>query len=316
MTTTTLPPAADPCLVLDGVASSLASGGSAALRGVLDRLVDQLQVGSAVLRDATGDLLAVGGDVVRVVPASRTPDPVVELPVVAGDLRLATLTVVGARAQQLPLLRAVCAVVGLSLAGPAIGPLPLALLSAADADADEAADALHDGPVQALVVARLVADAAVRGGDAVAARDSVQSALQSLRRHLWFLRPRGADGGLGPALVQLSDRLVEAGRPALLLDVDPAAASRLTPGAASVAYRLVQATAASADQAPSGVAVRRLGSAVELRLDPPGPLAFPERWTARARAVGGSLTTTSAGSVVLSVPGRTSPGPSDDDEAI
>jgi hypothetical protein len=55
---------------------------------------------------------------------------------------------------------------------------------------------------------------------------------------------------------------------------------------------------------------------LELCIEPPRPLPSLEPWSARARAVGGSLTTTPAGSVVLSVPERTPPVPSDDDEAI
>ena len=80
------------------------------------------------------------------------------------------------------------------------GPdLPCAVLSLAEAEADAAADALHDGALQALVVARYAADAAVRGADPAAARDAVQHALVALRRAVWLLRPRG-DRGLLEAL--------------------------------------------------------------------------------------------------------------------
>ncbi len=77
------------------------------------------------------------------------------------------------------------------------------MLALAEADADAAADGLHDGALQALVVARYAADAAVRGGDPAAARDAVQEALVALRRAVWLLRPRGAQGLL-EALRQLA----------------------------------------------------------------------------------------------------------------
>jgi signal transduction histidine kinase len=67
--------------------------------------------------------------------------------------------------------------------------LASAVLTLAEAQADAAADTLHDGALQALVVARYAADAAVRGGDASAARDAVQDALVALRRAVWLLRP-------------------------------------------------------------------------------------------------------------------------------
>lgn len=298
-----VPRAVDACAVLGRTAARLSDG--APLAGVLADAVAEVGLRSAVLRDGRGDLLAVAGDVVHAVPADRAEPglaAVVELPVPSATAPVAALTVVGARSGDLPVLRALAAVLGLALAAPPADRLPLALLEAADADSDAVADGLHDGPVQDLVAARLVADAAVRGGDAVVVRDAVQVALQSLRRALWFLRPRGADdGGLGPALEQLSSRLAEAGRPPLLLDADAAACAALPPHGSSVAYRLVQALAAGPGEPSTQVGVHRAGTGVEVRVDGGRALPAPDRWAARARAVGGVLTSTSR-TAVLAVP--------------
>ncbi|HVM26870.1 MAG TPA: hypothetical protein VM433_04265 [Mycobacteriales bacterium] len=290
--------------MLAAAASELAAGGPDAVHRALAAVVRALSLRSAALRDLTsgGALRAVAGEVVHAVPHSRgasAGEPVVELPVHAAGEPVAVLTVVGALPVHLPLLRAFGAVLALALGRPA--GLPRDLLAAADADADAAADALHDGPVQELVFARLAADAAVRGGDVGTARDAVQAALQSLRRTLWMLRPRGAaDGGLGPALTQLADRLVESGRPRPSLQLDDEACRALPPEAASVAYRLVQALVRSED-VPVPVRVGRSADVVTVVVEaaPPTP---PERWAARAAALGATLDTSAAGRTTLSVP--------------
>lgn len=300
-------PVADAVALLTAAAGALGDEGPDAAPLVLERLVRDLGLRSAVLRDAAGGgLRAVAGDVVHAVPSRRLatgPEAVVELPVHGDGVLVATLTVVGARPSHLPVLRGVCAVLGLALAAPTHA-LPRVLLAAADADAAAAADDLHDGPVQELVYARFAADAAARGGDPAGARDAVQGALQSLRRHLWMLRPRGgADGGLAAALPQLSERLVESGRPALELDLDVEAGAALPPAAASVCYRLVQAFARTSDM-PLAVGLHRIADDVHLRLAGGGALPAPERWSARARALGAVLTVDPAGRVSLSVPVR------------
>lgn len=149
-----------------------------------------------------------------------------------------------------------------------------ALLAAADRDADALADAVHDGALQALVVARYAADAAVRGGDPALARDAVQDALVALRRTVWLLRPRGSDD-LPAALADLSTRLDAP----LVLDVDARVAGALTPAARAAAYRFVQAAGAGA------VSLVREGGQAVLTVD--GEVADPTGWSARARAVGG-----------------------------
>ena len=158
------------------------------------------------------------------------------------------------------------------------GPDPaddaLALLAAADLDADALADAVHDGALQALVVARYAADAAVRGGDPAVARDAVQDALVALRRVVWLLRPRGADD-LPAALADLSTRLDAP----LVLDLDADVAAALAPAARGIAYRFVQAAG------PGAVSLVRDGDDALLAVD--GEVADPAGWSARARAVGG-----------------------------
>ena len=164
--------------------------------------------------------------------------------------------------------------------------LPAALLRLADADADALADRLHDDLLQALIVARYAADAAVRGGDAALARDAVQDALVTLRRTVWQLRPRTRPG-LVAALDALSLQRVGAGLPALELFLDGAVAAELDPTAASAAYRLVQAVVATAEHRAVEVRLTRSGRRVAVDLDRGVP--DPAGWSLRARAVGGQL---------------------------
>jgi hypothetical protein len=164
---------------------------------------------------------------------------------------------------------------------PAPVPDPVALLSAADADAGRLADALHDGALQALVAARYAADAAVRGGDPAAAREAVQEALVALRRAVWLLRPRGEDD-LPGALTELSAQRVAAGGVPLDLELDRDVAAALPGAARAAAYRFVQAV-------PSGSAVRLTRSGDDAVLSVDGPLLDPAAWSARAAALGGRL---------------------------
>ena len=166
---------------------------------------------------------------------------------------------------------------------------PVALLTAYDDEADALADRLHDGALQALVVARYATDAAIRGGDPALARDAVQEALVSLRRTVWLLRPRGAED-LVEALSELSKRLVAAGAPPLALDLDPGVAQALAPGAAGVAYRFVQSATADTGGA---VHLGRDGSYAVLTVAD-AVLDAPDAWAARAAAVGGRLDGTGA----------------------
>lgn len=164
---------------------------------------------------------------------------------------------------------------------PAPAPDPTVLLQAADAEADALADALHDGPLQALVAARYAVDAAVRGSDPAVARDAVQEALVSLRRAVWLMRPRGADD-LPGALAELAAQRAAAGAETLELDLDPEVAAALPAPARAAAYRFVQAVAA-------GSAVRLTRSGTDALLSVDGPLLDPAAWSARAAALGGRL---------------------------
>src|SRR3954452_963080 len=219
-------------VVLPGqLAVLLSDTGERGLAEALDLLVNELDLRSAVLRDgppgAPQRLRAVAGDPVNAVPSMRLgpggDGTSIELPLVAAGRSLGVLTVVGGRPSQLPVLRGAVAVLAPALSRPAPTKAELAeqLVAAADAEADEAADRLHDGAVQALVAARYATDAVVRGGDPAAARDAVQTALLELRRALWHQRPRGGDpGGLTAALELLSARIVEAGGSPLGFVVD------------------------------------------------------------------------------------------------
>jgi signal transduction histidine kinase len=165
------------------------------------------------------------------------------------------------------------------------------LLAAADADADDVADRLHDGPVQALVFARYAADAAVRGADVTVVRDAVQAALVELRRALWHLRPRtDVEGGLPAALALLSGRLEEAGRPALGLCIDETVTADLSPSFVSTAYRLTQEVVLPEGSEPVTLTLRRDDGFDVLELSGGAPLTRSERWAVTARALGGTLT--------------------------
>lgn len=271
----------DPVLALGAFATLLADG--SAVPEALEALCTQIGADGIVLRDAAGPVLAGNPELAG---------PLVELPVHGRSGALvATMSVSGSHAADLPVLRGAAAVLGLALM-PADDLL--------EHEQDALADALHDGPVQALVVARYASDAAVRGGDAVAARDAVQSALVDVRRFLWHLRPRGASG-LVEALDQLSTHLVEAGHPAVGVLGDVEVASALHGPPAVLAYRLVQALAR-----PGGpgtrVTLRADGLRLVVDVDGGTPLADPERWERRARSLGGSLSSSASTTTDASLP--------------
>lgn len=327
------PPAPDAVLPAQ-LAELLADHGEAALPVALDRLVAELGLRSATLHDlgpgpgprgagepdiSLGLLAGAAGHepvrALRVVADLDASRATVELPVRSGGRAAAVLTAVGARPSQLPVLRAAAAVLGLALSRPPRQPTwdgAAALVAAADAEAAVAADMLHDGPVQALVVAHLATEAATRGGDPVAAREAVQAALVELRRSLWHLRPRGGDeGGLPGALGLLSARLVEAGRPPLALSLDAGLAAGLPTALVSAAYRLVQTVALPGAAGPVRVSLGRQQAAVVLDVEGGAPLADRHRWADKLTALGASLTVRPDGCrLVLSLPdGSTSSRP-------
>jgi hypothetical protein len=261
--------AAEPCVVLGEFARLLTGGPEPALAA----LRAELGLGSAALRDAVGTVIA--GTV-------STSGPTHELPVHGrSGSPLGTLVVSGAVPAQLPVLRTAAAVLGLALAPAVVEDL--------EADREALADALHDGPVQSLVVARYAADAAARGGDAGLARDALQSALVELRRFLWHVRPRGSSGFV-EALDQLSAQLTEAGGPAVGLVGDVEAAAALRGAAGVTAYRLVQAVARP-DAPAVRVALRREAGQLVVDVEGGAPLTSPEALARRAQAHGGDLQT-------------------------
>jgi hypothetical protein len=264
----------DPCLVLGDVAVLLAEGGAVA--PALDSLRRGLGLTSACLRDLDGTLVA---------GTTSAERPVVEIPVHGrAGAPLGLLVVTGAAVDQLPPLRSAAAVLGLALT-----PHPSEEVEEAR---DALADALHDGPVQSLVVARYASDAAVRGGDPTLARDAVQSALVEARRFLWQLRPRGASG-LVEALDQLSQHLVETGSSPLGLLGDVEAAAALRGPAGVTAYRLVQAVA-KPDGPPTRVTLRSDRGRLVVDVDGGVSLSDPTTWQRRAQELGGELQTTTS----------------------
>ena len=304
------PVVADGALLAGQVAVMLALAGDAMLTEALRLMVRTLGLRSAVLRAAEpygGGLLAVAGDVVHAAqpltapvrrPAATVQSGPLTLPVQANGRDLASLTVAGHRPSQLPVVRACAAVIALVLAAgsaEADAETGLDLMRAEAADRDAVADALHDGPLQSLVVARYAADASVRGADPVLARDAVQAALVGLRRTLWQLRPRGAED-LAAALQQLDQRLVEGDRPPLLLQVDPASAGQLSGLAATTAYGLVQAAALVERTRPLPVELLATRRCTVLTIA--GEVPALERWELRLRALGAVTTVATSGVLV------------------
>ena len=164
--------------------------------------------------------------------------------------------------------------------------LATALLRLADADADAYADRLHDGVLQALVVARYATDAVARGGDPALAREAVQDALVALRRSVWSLRPR-VTCGLTAALGELAAARVAAGLPAPVLELDPEVVSVLTGDAAAVAYRFVQTVLDESGPRPVQVRLERLERLGALEVD--ALVRNPSAWSLRAGVLGGGL---------------------------
>lgn len=267
-------PSADPSVLLGRFAGLLAEGGT--LSPALHALAAGLPVRTVVLRSADGELLGVGGEALQVMQAVSVQEPDLELPVPGPEGRpLALLSIRGARPSQLPVLRAAAAVLGLAV--PAHGSAAVrALVDDREREQDELADALHDGPMQTLMVARYAADAALRGADLEPARASVQAAVVELRELVWSLRPRGASG-LVPALEQWA-----ATRP-LELDL-PASGVEVEPAVAALAYRVVQAAG------PSRVRVALQAEAICVEINSGLPSA--QRWARRAEALGCRLTAT------------------------
>ena len=251
----------------------------------LDSLASGLGLRSAVVRSVTGELLGVGGESLRAVTpvrVLRSEDSWLEFTVAGrGGLPAATLTVQGARPSQVSALKAAAAVLGLALSQRVDGHV---LLDDGEAGLEGLADALHDGALQSALVARYAADVALRGGDGgevVLARDAVQQSVLELRRRIWQIRPRGG-AGLGDALRQLSERLVEAGEPALCLEL--ADDSDLTGRAGVLAYRFVQGAARVTPALT--VRVGSAGPEVSVEIDAPVPGAS---WDRKAAALGGRL---------------------------
>ena len=263
---------AEPCAVLGRFAALLAEGGP--LTPALHVLAHGLPVHNVAVRSVAGDLLGVGGEPLQVVQLAAPQDLV--LPVTGADgVPLASLSVRGGRPSQLPALRAAAAVLGLALADKSAQ----LLVHDRERELDQLADALHDGPMQSLMVARYAADAAVRGGELEPARAAVQDAVVELRELVWSLRPRGGDG-LVAALEQLVAR--RGARP-LTLDL-PSADVDVDPAVATLAYRVVQAAA------PEQVAVRLQPEGICVEIN--SGLPFAQRWARRAEALGCRLTAT------------------------
>ena len=170
---------------------------------------------------------------------------------------------------------------------PAAQPVEL------EEDYAEIAGTLHDGPIQTLLAARFAAQLVTRNGDDDLGEVSalVSDALRELRRVMWELRPRTGQG-LGAALEQLAAHDAAGPAPRLFdVTVDRAAAARLSPAAAAIAYRLTQTILRGAASALR-VTVRPGGTLTAVTLQISGADAdIPDvdRWQRRAALAGGRL---------------------------
>ena len=258
--------------------------------GALDLLVTAFHLHSACLTGRAGEAM----------PTSRAwsvgaegGGSMVSLPVRLADGAAASLSVVGAHADQLPALQVCADVLVAGLVGPERGRANRggALLQADEADHDELAAELHDDAVQQLVAARYLCDAAVGGADVVPARDAVQEALRTLRRTLWRLRSRGREPGrFTSTLDALSRHLEEAGHAALLVTVDPVVADGLSGHGGVLAYRLIQSVATVPDAEAVQVTVSGEHPGMRsIEVCAGRRLLDLQRWHLRAEALGGEL---------------------------
>lgn len=125
-------------------------------------------------------------------------------------------------------------------------------LDASDAERRRIAATLHDGPVQELAATSFVVSSAARRAEAsgdtdladslAGAADAVRAGIGGLRSLLVDIYPASLTGvGLGPALADLTVGL-EAHGVATSLDVDPAAAERLTAEQARLVFQVARET--------------------------------------------------------------------------
>ena len=162
----------------------------------------------------------------------------------------------------------------------------------AEVEAERAALArmLHDEVLQTLVTARWFAE---KAGDE-ATRDALRQAIDEAREAMWRLRPRAADGRLVRALAELAERHTDrcvSVRSAGVPDV-------IDPGAATAAFRVVQAALAASHGATVDVRVELRSGVLTVAVADDGPaydatLHEPDseltRWLTRTAAYGGRV---------------------------
>jgi hypothetical protein len=279
--------------LLGRAAAVLADGGGEVVPRLLTVLAESLDVPRSAVAVELPPTLGTTTPVGLVLPLQRRPEHGhrVELPLTAANRLVGVLVVAvpDATVGTGPALHAFADLLAAAVAYRGADAPPVEL----EADYASLAGRLHDGPIQTLLAARLAAELAARsGGDDLAdVAVLVTTALRELRRVMWELRPRTGEG-LGAALEQLAAHDAAGPAPRLFdVTVDREAASRLSPAAAAIGYRLTQTVLRGATSALR-VTVRpgTTGTAVRLQITgADADIPDVDRWQRRAALAGGRL---------------------------
>lgn len=148
---------------------------------------------------------------------------------------------------------------------------------------------LHDDVLQSMLAARYTAELT---GAPSAVVDAIRGAIDEAKNAMWALRPRTAEGRLVDALDQLAAR----SGPVLVTFRADGLPEQIDPAAATVAFRVVQAAAASCHGATVQVRVELVSAVLTVLVIDDGPpydeVAYEPgsdltRWLARAGTLGG-----------------------------
>ncbi|MFL6138365.1 MAG: hypothetical protein ACJ74O_11250 [Frankiaceae bacterium] len=299
--------------VVAAAARRLATAGpAAALPAVVQALRDALAVEASVVVRAAGDAGSGSGAVLAAAHPSVVPLPraagspaVLSVSVQVDGEPVCLMSVIAHEELGEPdrvLIEAHADLVGLALAAARPRAELAALVLDEEADRAQIAADLHEGAVGSLIAAR---HALATGHDGGAVGAVVQRAMRELRRVVTAQRARGIDGDLIRALRGLVDELRGSGRRATL-SVTGLPRAGVSPACAVVAHRVAAAAVDGSTGRPviavTGCGEEAFTVSVTGAADPHDAGAL-DRWSRRARALGGDLERHPDG-VVLRLPVR------------